>query len=121
MGGMTADFEELPSRRRSLRGINREGAVVWLAHSTAAKLYRCPGCGRDLPIGTEHVLVRSLPSQGEARHQHWHSECARATVLPKLKHVDIRPAGEAEGGWTRPSKGARRAAALRRRTDRGRY
>ena len=114
------EFERLPDKRHSIRGVDLDGATVWLSHSVATKLYRCPGCRQSLLIGTEHVLVRVVPVGGDARHQHWHTECARAIVLRGLRAVDTRRAEEAAGTRPRPGKGARRAAALRRRTDRER-
>ena len=113
-------FEGLPSKRQSIRGLDRDGEIVWLSHSISKSLYRCPGCRGEIAIGLEHVLVRFVPEQADAHHQHWHTHCARATLLRELTSVEIRPAQEGDAARSRQGKGARRAAALRRRTHRGR-
>jgi hypothetical protein len=39
----------------------------------ATKTYRCPGCNRDIPPGTGHI-VAVPPSDPELR-RHWHRGC----------------------------------------------
>jgi hypothetical protein len=39
----------------------------------AAKVYRCPGCGRDIPVGTGHLVV--VPVEAPDLRRHWHRAC----------------------------------------------
>lgn len=39
----------------------------------AHKAYRCPGCGRDIPEGTGHVVV--VPTPAPDLRRHWHRGC----------------------------------------------
>jgi hypothetical protein len=39
----------------------------------ARKSYLCPGCNRDIPDGTGHVVVVPLPAPDLRRH--WHHAC----------------------------------------------
>jgi len=50
--------------------------------SSAVKSYVCPGCGRDIPPGTAHVVTwRADGLMGEAddlaARRHWHAQCWR--------------------------------------------
>ncbi|WP_375400147.1 hypothetical protein [uncultured Amnibacterium sp.] len=49
----------------------------------AVKVYRCPGCERDIPAGVAHVVVwRADGVLGDAAdvaaRRHWHLACWRA-------------------------------------------
>jgi hypothetical protein len=50
----------------------------------ARKAYRCPGCHRDIPSGTGHVVV--LPREAPDLRRHWHKGCwaaeCRRTIGP---------------------------------------
>ena len=104
----------LPSRRHSLRGVDHDGNRVVLVASISKELYRCPGCGRSIPVGTDHVIVE-FPDQGNnAFHQHWHTACAREGIVRQLRSLHPVPASNAG----KPTRGQRRAATLKRCRDR---
>ena len=114
-------YDGLPDRRTTLRGVDADGSTVWVSHSISKKLYRCPGCRTEIPIGSDHALVRVVPPGEDPFHQHWHLICARRDLLPDLQNLDRRTAQEASlGNAPRLSRGARRCAALERRTKRPR-
>lgn len=51
--------------------------------AAAVKVYRCPGCERDVPVGVAHVVVwRADGVLGDAAdlaaRRHWHLACWRA-------------------------------------------
>ncbi len=83
-----------PNRRWSLRGVSEEGDEAWLIRSIAGKLYRCPGCHGDIPIGTEHTVVQYVLRLGGTEHHHWHRQCAEEMLLPGLRDVKRVPAAE---------------------------
>lgn len=83
-----------PNRRWSLRGVTEEGDEAWLIRSIAGKLYRCPGCHGDIPIGTEHTVVQYVLRLGGTEHHHWHRQCAEEMLLPGLRDVKRAPATE---------------------------
>lgn len=83
-----------PNRRWSLRGITEEGDEAWLIRGIAGKLYRCPGCHGDIPIGTEHTVVQYVLRLGGTEHHHWHRQCAEEMLLPGLRDVKRVPATE---------------------------
>jgi hypothetical protein len=39
----------------------------------ATKTYLCPGCNRDIPPGTGHVVV--VPHDAADLRRHWHRSC----------------------------------------------
>ncbi|MEZ5141332.1 MAG: hypothetical protein R2726_02255 [Acidimicrobiales bacterium] len=39
----------------------------------ATKAYVCPGCGRDIPAGTFHVVA--VPRRSPDERRHWHRGC----------------------------------------------
>jgi hypothetical protein len=39
----------------------------------AEKMYRCPGCDHEIPVGQGHKVVIPLASPGDRRH--WHTGC----------------------------------------------
>ena len=96
----------LVTRRQSLRATDLDGEPVVLSLVVAKKLYRCPGCGERIEVGSDHVLVRH---EALSRHQHWHQSCASDMARRELRGV--REVAERSG----LSPGARRQAALRRR------
>jgi len=100
------------TRKQSLRATDLDGEPVVLSLVVAKKLYRCPGCGERIEVGSDHVLVRH---EARSRHQHWHQSCAADMARRELRGVREVPAEP-----SRLSPGARRQAALkkRRREDR---
>lgn len=48
----------------------------------ATKTYVCPGCNRDIPPGTGHVVA--VPAEAVDLRRHWHRGCwsGRATRRP---------------------------------------
>lgn len=42
----------------------------------ARKTYRCPGCNRDIPPGTYHVVA--VPRDAPDLRRHWHRPCWEA-------------------------------------------
>lgn len=81
----TADdsFERLLSgwkRTETRRGV--EWTVQPVSAAQAQKRYMCPGCGRDVPPATAHVVVwRADGVLGDAAdlaaRRHWHTGCWR--------------------------------------------
>jgi hypothetical protein len=42
----------------------------------ATKVYRCPGCDHEIPIGQAHVVAwRADTLAGPELRRHWHSAC----------------------------------------------
>src|SRR6266513_1387918 len=85
-------LEGLPDTRTSLRGLTAEGHEAWLIRSIAGKLYRCPGCHGEIPIGTDHVVVQYVRRAGGSDHHHWHRRCADALLVPELRGLRSVPA-----------------------------
>lgn len=88
------EFDDLPSVRWSLRGLNEEGDETWLIRGIARKLYRCPGCQGDIPVGEEHTVVQYVRRLGGADHHHWHRPCAEMLLIPELGDLKRVPASE---------------------------
>jgi hypothetical protein len=82
-----ADLGGLPDARASLRGLTDEGDEVWLIRAISGKLYRCPGCHREVEIGAEHVIVHYVRRAGGSDHHHWHRECVERLVAPELRRL----------------------------------
>ena len=80
-----SELEGLPDTRTSLRGLTEEGHEAWLVRGIAGKLYRCPGCHGEIPIGTEHVVVHYVRRAGGSDHHHWHRPCAEQLLVPELR------------------------------------
>jgi len=108
------DFDDLPDSRTSLRGLTADGDEAWLIRSISQKLYRCPGCGKAVEIGMEHVIVQRIGRIGGTEHQHWHRSCAEDGPMLELRQLRKVSAFE-----TRPGKLAARGQtkAGRRRRD----
>jgi hypothetical protein len=81
-----------PSKRWSLRGYDEEGNEVWLIRSFGRKLYRCPGCHGDIPIGTEHTVVHYVHRLGGTEHHHWHRRCVEELLVQDLRELKRVPA-----------------------------
>jgi hypothetical protein len=81
----------LPTRRHLLTGTDFDGNSVQLEFSISKQLYRCPGCRKSIPIGSEHVFVRITEPGVGSYHQHWHRECSRA-LARELRDIQRRPA-----------------------------
>jgi len=88
------EFDGQPSIRWSLRGLNDEGDETWLIRGIARKLYRCPGCHGDIPVGEEHTVVQFVRRLGGTDHHHWHRRCAEELLIPELFGLRRVPAGE---------------------------
>lgn len=41
----------------------------------ATKVYRCPGCHHDIPVGMGHVVT--VPREAPDLRRHWHRGCWR--------------------------------------------
>jgi hypothetical protein len=89
-----AAHEGLPDKRWSLRGRTEEGDEAWLIRGIARKLYRCPRCQGDIPIGTEHTVVQYVFGLGGTEHHHWHRQCAEMLLIPDLRDVQRVPVSE---------------------------
>jgi len=87
-------FDGLPSIRWSLRGLTEEGDEAWLIRGISRKLYRCPGCHGDIPVGEEHTIVQYVRRLGGTDHHHWHRRCAEEILTPELGNLKRVPAGE---------------------------
>jgi hypothetical protein len=87
-------FAEQPSKRWSLRGINEEGDETWLIRGISRKLYRCPGCHGEIPVGEEHTIVQYVRRLGGTDHHHWHRRCAEEILIPELGNLKRVPASE---------------------------
>ena len=88
------EFDGQPSIRWSLRGLTDEGDEAWLIRNIARKLYRCPGCHGDIPIGSEHTVVQYVLRLGGTEHHHWHRRCAEEMLEPDLREVKRVPAAQ---------------------------
>ena len=106
-------FEGLPDTRTSLVGVNGEGDEAWLIRSISQKLYRCPGCHGEIPIGSEHVVVQFVKRLGGTQHHHWHRRCAEEILIGELRGVRRVSAGESARGKLEAR--GRRPAGRRRR------
>ncbi len=91
-------FEGLPDTRTSLMGSTDGGDEAWLIRSIAQKLYRCPGCHGEIPIGTDHVVVQYVRRMGGTEHHHWHRRCAEEILVGQLFSVRTVSADQAQRG-----------------------
>lgn len=67
------------------RKVTRHGAEWFIrdipAHR-AEKVYRCPECGQDIPVGQAHIVAWSAEhlfgdEAARAERRHWHTHCWR--------------------------------------------
>ena len=89
-------FEGLPDTRTSLVGLTAEGDEAWLIRSISQKLYRCPGCHGEIPIGSEHVVVQYVHRVGGTEHHHWHRRCAEEILVGELRALRRVSAGQSQ-------------------------
>jgi hypothetical protein len=89
-----SQLEGQPSIRWSLFGLNEEGDETWLIRGISRKLYRCPGCHGEIPVGEEHTVVQLVRRLGETDHHHWHRRCAEELLIPDLANLKRVPASE---------------------------
>jgi hypothetical protein len=102
----------VPNRRQKVQGRSLDDELVELSFTIAKKLYRCPGCGKSIDVGSAHTLVRFL-EEDSPHYQHWHRGCAEQQILRSLKGIRTVPSPAG------PSSGQRRRAAdVRRRRGR---
>lgn len=106
-------FAELPSRRESLKGVDKNGVVMYLSFGIAKKLYRCLCCAGNIHIGSEHAILSHAEKLGGYNHHHVDFECVQSELLPKLSDIKIIKPKEATP--TAMNKRARRARYNRRR------
>jgi hypothetical protein len=103
-------FDGQPSIRWSLRGLTDEGDEAWLIRGIARKLYRCPGCHGEIPVGEEHTIVQYVRRLSGTDHHHWHRQCAEELLIPELAQLRRVPASESsqakleERGRVRPGR-----------------
>lgn len=59
------------------------GTVRRVQPYEATKPYLCPGCGRDIPAGTGHIVA--VPTEAPDLRRHWHHGCwaRRDTRMPR--------------------------------------
>jgi hypothetical protein len=110
-------FDGQPSIRWSLTGFNEEGDEVYLIRGISRKLYRCPGCHGDIPVGEEHTVVQFLRRLGTTDHHHWHRRCAEELLIPELSNLKRVPASESSQSKLE-ARGRRRRQQRRRRERR---
>ena len=106
-------FEGEPSKRWSLVGLNEEGDETWLIRGIARKLYHCPGCHGEVPVGEDHTIVQFVRRLGGTDHHHWHRRCAEEILIPELGRLKKVPA--AESSQSRLEARGRRPAGRRDR------
>ncbi len=106
-------FEDEPSKRWSLFGFDEEGNEVWVIRGIARKLYHCPGCHGDIPVGEDHTIVQYVRRLGGTDHHHWHRRCAAELLIPDLTGLKRVPA--AESSQSKLEARGRRPAGRRRR------
>jgi hypothetical protein len=80
-------MSQLPDSRHDVTALDANGYDVRLQRNIAGKLYRCPGCHGEIPIGDDHVLVLTPESVDGYTHHHWHSRCAEELLLPELQRA----------------------------------
>jgi hypothetical protein len=82
-------FAGLPSRRAALRAKDKNNLTVFLKFSVAKKLYRCPYCHKEIPIGTEHVVLGRVQASPANTHHHIDLDCKQRRLLPTLSQIQI--------------------------------
>lgn len=51
----------------------QDADVRFIQPYEATKLYLCPGCGRDIPVGQGHLVA--VPPDSPDLRRHWHRGC----------------------------------------------
>lgn len=83
----SADDAAAPLRLGGAATTEQRRGRTWVVQpvpaANAVKVYRCPGCPRDVPVGVAHVVVwRADGVLGDAAdlaaRRHWHLACWRA-------------------------------------------
>lgn len=81
--GEPLDLERILAGRRRTE-VKRDGEwnVQPQSAASAVKVYTCPGCSLDIPIGTAHLVAWRadgiLGPEGDlAARRHWHEHCWR--------------------------------------------
>lgn len=106
-------LEGLPDTRTSLVGATAEGDEAWLVRSISQKLYSCPGCHGEIPIGSEHVVVQYVRRVGGTEHHHWHRRCSEEILVGEL--FSLRRVSAAESQRGKLDSRGRRPSGRRRR------
>jgi hypothetical protein len=87
-------YEELPDQRQSLVGMGDEGEEIALIRAISRKPYRCPNCGQEVEIGSEHVVVRYSHPARKIKHTHWHRSCVDDALRYTLRSLRPIPASQ---------------------------
>lgn len=87
-------YEDLPNQRQSLVGVAGEGEEVVLIRAISRKPYRCPNCRQEVPIGSEHVVVRYSHPARKVKHTHWHRGCVDDALRYTLRSLRPIPAAQ---------------------------
>ena len=77
-------FAELPNRRWAIKARDKNGVIVFLRAAVAKKLYNCYGCGHDISIGSEHVIMGRAQVARKYDHHHLDFDCTHSKILPNL-------------------------------------
>lgn len=101
------------NRRQALRAKDANQLTVFLKHSIAKKLYRCPCCQNDIAIGSEHVVMSRVQMAKTYTHHHVDFSCIKETILPNLSSIEVISPEQASA--TAVNKRARRYRNKRRR------
>jgi hypothetical protein len=80
-------FVGLPNKYGALRAKDKDGLTVFLLHAKAKWLYRCPCCGGNIDVGSEHAVLSRVQTQGV--HARIDLECVLDKVLPTLSKIAI--------------------------------
>lgn len=73
----TARLMDRPRPQDLPYGHDGELEVRFVQSYEAVKGYLCPGCNRDIPSGTHHVVV--IPVEEPDFRRHWHRGCWMST------------------------------------------
>ena len=88
-------FQDMPNRRQSLRATDSDNLTVFISHAIARKLYRCPCCREDIPIGREHAVVSRIQLSKAYSHHHVDTNCVQGLILPRLTQIEVVDPGKA--------------------------
>lgn len=78
-------------------GDDPAGAEQWVVRPVrgqhARKVYRCPGCDHEIPLGQPHVVVwQTSWFAGPDERRHWHTACWRNRPAVRARSKRPRPA-----------------------------